>query len=135
MLHIGDKITCDGQVYPDYYAYGKLTHNMNYSDIFTELIQAAGLGCERYASDLFYDLEYIKKTVDNLVNEVMFIGIRANGVDGTDFIRNRIDKKNCNYEANCYIKLYRLEIKSTEKRITMELLRVDDYDAHKELVG
>lgn len=135
MLHIGDKITCNGQVYNSYTEYGKLEHNMNYSDVFSELIQAAGMGCEHYSSDLFYDLEYIKKSMDNLENMVTFIGIRPCGVDSTEFIKERVNRQSCNYEPNCYIKLYRLEIIVTKERITMELLRVDEYSVRTELIG
>lgn len=123
MLHIGQKIVCTGQVYEDWCNGGKLTHNMNYSDVFTELIQAAGTGCEYYASDLFYDLEQIKDKVDNLEDFVIFIGIRTHGVDHTYFVKERINKQSCSYEPNCYIKLYRLEIKvsTADKHISMEL--------------
>lgn len=40
--------------------------NLNISGIFSELIQAAGMGCENFASDLFYDLTAIKNSYKRL---------------------------------------------------------------------
>ena len=125
-------IKAEGQVYYSPYE-GKIINNMNYSDVFSELIQAAGMGCEYYASDLFYDLVVIRDYVDNNKSGVFYIGIRDMGVDGNSFIKSRLNKGDCNYEPNCYIKLYRLEIIVTEKEITMELKREDERTAYKEL--
>ena len=112
---------------------GKTTCDINYSDIFSELIQAAGMGCEYYASDLFYDLVAIREYVENNKSGIFYIGIRYMGVDGNDFIKSRLTKGGCNYEPNCYIKLYRLEIIVTEKEIIMELKREDERTAYNEL--
>ena len=125
-------IKAEGQVYYSPYE-GKIVNNINCSDIFSELIQAAGMGCEYYASDLFYDLVTIRDYVDNNKSGVFYIGIRDMGVDGNSFIKSRLNKGSCNYEPNCYIKLYRLEIIVTEKEITMELKREDERTAFKEL--
>ena len=125
-------IKAEGQVYYSPYE-GKIVNNINCSDIFSELIQAAGMGCEYYASDLFYDLVVIRDYVDNNKSGVFYIGIRSMGVDGNSFIKSRLNKGDCNYEPNCYIKLYRLEIIVTEKEITMELKREDERTAYKEL--
>lgn len=133
MLKGYDKsIKAEGQVYYSPYE-GKIVNNINYSDIFSELIQAAGMGCEYYASDLFYDLVAIREYVENNKSGIFYIGIRDMGVDGNSFIKSRLTKGGCNYEPNCYIKLYRLEIIVTEKEIIMELKREDERTAYNEL--
>ena len=131
MLHHGKKITVEGQVYRSSYN-GELTTNINFSDIFTELIQAAGMGCEYYASDMFYDLAEIHRTIQNLDSKVFYIGIRDSGVDGTLYIRSRLENASV-YGTNNYLKLYRCEVKTSETSQTVELLRTSEYDVRKEL--
>ena len=130
MLKGYDKsIKAEGQVYYSP-SLGKITTNLNYSDIFSELIQAAGMGCEYYASDLFYDLVAIRDAVENLESRVFFIGIRSSGVDGNNFIKSRLKDNPYTYE---YIKLYRLELITTDNRQTLEIKRADRYDVRNEL--
>ena len=131
MLHNGQKITVEGQVYRSSYN-GELTTNINFSDIFTELIQAAGMGCEYYASDMFYNLTEIHKAIQNLDNKVFYIGIRDSGVDGTMYIRSRLENSSV-YGRNNYIKMYRCEVKTDETSQTVELSRTSEYDVRKEL--
>lgn len=131
MLHHGQKITCEGQVYRSSYN-GELTTNINFSDIFTELIQAAGTGCEYYASDMFYDLTEIHKAIQSLNNKVFYIGIRDSGVDGTMYIKSKLENTSV-YGTNNYIKLYRCEVKTGETSQTIELVRTSEYDVRKEL--
>ena len=108
--------------------------NLNISGIFSELIQAAGMGCERYASDLFYDLTAINHAIKLAEERVFYIGIRTNGVDGESFIRSRLNRDSCNYEPNCYLKLYRISISVENGRITVILERINEYEAERELV-
>lgn len=129
MLSFGNKITAEGSICT--YT-GKF--DINYAFIFTELIQAAGMGCEWFASDLFYELESIKRAIDNAENYTRFIGIRTHGVDGDTFIASRLNRKGCNYEPAAYIKLYKLEIAVNGNKMEMTLTRVDTYDAARELV-
>lgn len=131
MLHYGQKITCEGQVYTNSYN-GKPTTNINYSDIFTELIQATGMTCEYYASDLYYTLTAIEKIIKNFESDVLYIGIRDSGVDGNSFVKSRLENSSV-YGTNNYIKMYRLEIKSYNDLQTMELLRVSEHDVRNEL--
>lgn len=131
MLHNGQKITVEGQVYRSSYN-GELTTNINFSDIFTELIQAAGMGCEYYASDMFYNLTEIHKAIQSLDNKIFYIGIRDSGVDGNSFIKSRLENSST-YGTNNYIKMYRLEIKTDETSQTVELSRTSEYDVRKEL--
>lgn len=131
MLHNGQKITVEGQVYRSSYN-GELTTNINFSDIFTELIQAAGMGCEYYASDMFYELAEIHKAIQELDNKVFYIGIRDSGVDGTMYIRSRLENSSV-YGSNNYIKMYRCEVKTDETSQTVELLRTSEYGIRKEL--
>lgn len=126
-----EKICAEGQVYWSCYE-GKMVTNINYSSIFTELIQAAGMGCEYFASDIFIDLKAIEKAVENLESGVFYLGIRDSGVDGNTFIECRL-RNTATYGTNYYIKLYRLEIVTTEDSMSMELRRTDEYEAKKEL--
>lgn len=102
--------------------------NLNFSSIFSELITAASV-CEYYASDVFYDLQSIEKSINNAENAVFYLGYRASGVDGKSFVRSRLAEN----EFYRYIKLYRLEISVSDDDITVELKRVDEYTAYKEL--
>lgn len=129
MLSINQKKVATGQII------NNERTNINYSDIFSELIQAAGMGCEAYSSDLFYELTAIKTAIDALENTVFYIGIRTLGVDGESFISRRLNRKNCNYEPNCYIKIYRLKLIAMDDSMTMELERISEYTATRELVA
>lgn len=131
MLHNGKKITVEGQVYKSSYN-GELATNINFSDIFTELIQAAGMGCEYYASDMFYNLAEIHKAIQSLDNKIFYIGIRDYGVDGTLYIRSKLENTSV-YGTNNYIKMYRCSVKTDETSQTVELLRTSEYDVRKEL--
>lgn len=131
MLHNGQKITVEGQIYRSSYN-GELATNINFSDIFTELIQAAGMGCEYYASDMFYNLTEIHKAIQSLDNKIFYIGIRDYGVDGNGFVKSRLENSSI-YGTDNYIKLYRCEVKTDETSQTVELLRTSEYDVRKEL--
>ena len=101
---------------------------LNYSSIFSELIHAA-MVCEYFASDVFIDLKRIECAITGAENKVFYLGYRNSGIDGNTFVKSRLSE-NRYYE---YIRLYRLEISSDGEYITVELKRVSNYDAHKEL--
>lgn len=101
---------------------------LNYSSIFSELIHAA-IVCEYYASDVFIDLQSIKKAIKEAENRVFYLGYRERGVDGNTFVKSRLSQ-NRNYE---YIRLYKLEISVDDGYITAELKRVSNYDTRREL--
>ena len=126
MLSTHDSITCRGYICEKYpYSEEKRT-DINYSDIFSELIQAAGMGCEYYASDMFIELTAIKEAIDSLENRIFYIGIRDSGVDGNSFIKARIDKYSCDYTQ--YIKLYKLTVGIIKDDYVMTLERISRYD-------
>ena len=102
---------------------------LNYSSIFSELIHAA-IVCEYFASDVFIDLQTIEKVIKEAENRVFYLGYRNSGVDGSLFVRSRLEG-NRYYE---YIRLYRLEISVDDGYISAELKRVSEYDAYKELI-
>lgn len=108
--------------------------NLNISGIFSELIQAAGTGCECYSSDLFYDLTAINNAIKSVEEKVFYIGIRTYGVDGDSFIRSRLNRDSCSYEPHCYLKLYRVSISVENREMTVLLERISEYDAEKALV-
>lgn len=101
---------------------------LNYSSIFSELIHAASV-CEYYASDVFIDLQSIEKAIKEAENYVFYLGFRNSGVDGNSYVESQLSE-NRYYK---YIRLYRLEISSDGEYITVELKRIDEYDARKEL--
>ena len=107
---------------------------LNISGIFSELIQAAGMGCENFASDLFYDLEAIYNAIVFATEKIFYIGIRTDGVDEENFIRNRLNRNSCNYSPNCYLKLYRLSVSVENEEMTVLLERISEYDAKKALI-
>lgn len=118
MLHINSKpITEKSQI-----------GYLNYSSIFSELICAASV-CEYYASDVFIDLKQIECAITGAENKVFYLGYRNSGVDGNSYVKSQLSE-NKYYK---YIRLYRLEISSDGEYITVELKRIDEYDAHKEL--
>lgn len=130
MLKINETITNDG------YIGANGSAEINMSNIFTELINAAGTYCERYASDLLYEINSIEEAMQNRENYLAYIGIRLNGVDGINFIKSRINRSSCNYEPNCYLRLYKFTIvfDDEERTITADLSRISEYDAIHELL-
>lgn len=102
---------------------------LNYSSIFSELIHAASI-CEYYASDVFIDLKQIECAITGAENKVFYLGYRNSGVDGNSYVESQLSE-NKYYK---YIRLYRLEISSKGGYITVELKRIDEYDARKELI-
>lgn len=106
---------------------------LNYSSIFSELIHAASV-CEYFASDVFIDLKAIERAIDNAETGVFFLGYRDSGVDGKSFVKSRLE----NDQYYHYIRLYRLEISieylTYGDYLTVELKRVDEYQARRELM-
>lgn len=90
--------------------------NINYSDILSRLIFAAGRYCENYASDLFIIWKSLEKRLQNgnYRGESLILGFREMGVDkNEDVVRN--------YNANYlyYRKIIAIEIVVTGDRIDM----------------
>lgn len=133
MLRYGELIKDVGQITEKTGSWEKYTL-INYSDIFTELIQAAGNLCERYASDLFYDLKAIEESVIKLENAVYYIGFRELGVDGNSFVKCRLESDKYSLE---YRRLYRLEMYVEKDRgydqYVMKLSRISPSDAYRKI--
>ena len=99
-------------------AHGTLT-NQNLSVIFTALIKAAAV-CDRYSSDILYDIEELKEGIKTSKHEdikIQYFGIRDYGVDGMDFINQRDNDyqyiaiyavKTANYHDTIRVTLYKL---------------------------
>lgn len=135
MLHYGEKIEATGQLLTDYFAENGRRTNVNHSSIITELIQAAGSLCEYFASDIVYDIKDMENYIENTREEVIFIGIRDSGVDSTLAIKQKLGNS-ATYGTNNYIRLYRLETSiPNDHTYKIELRRIDEYDAKKELLG
>ena len=63
------EITATGYVYE-----GKTEINM--SSIYSKLIQEAGRYCDRFASDLLYDMQCIEHHLEAQKSETLYIGFR-----------------------------------------------------------
>lgn len=75
-----------------------LQHNREFaglSDIYSKLIELTGRYCERFASDLLYDLQDVASFTEaceiNKPNRwVLGFGFRECGVDGNSFLEHRL---------------------------------------------
>ena len=90
--------------------------DINYSDILTQLIQSCGRYCQRYASDLFIDWQYIveKLSKGEPINGQFIFAIRTDGVDHNAFYEIRKDKGG-------YHEVWELTIKSTDNDRWLEM--------------
>lgn len=90
--------------------------NLNYSDILTRLIQAAGRYCEDYASDLFIHWSAIEEKLKdrNYEGETIILGFREQGVDKNEWV-----VKNYNENRYYYRKIVTLEIVINGNHIDM----------------
>lgn len=75
-----------------------LQHNHDYttlSDIYSKLIELTGRYCERFASDLLYDLQDVASftepcEISKPNRWVLGFGFRECGVDGNSFLERRL---------------------------------------------
>lgn len=75
-----------------------LQHSGDYatlSDIYSKLIELTGRYCERFASDLLYDLQDVASfteacKIDKPNRWVLGFGFRECGVDGNSFLEHRL---------------------------------------------
>lgn len=67
--------------------------NYDQSDVFCRLIKDAAR-CNRFNSDIFYDMNIIDRRMREFVSadkfDPIWIGFRKNGVDGTEFVLHRV---------------------------------------------
>ena len=90
--------------------------NINYSDILSRLIFAAGRYCESYASDLFIIWNSLEERLKNpdYKGESLILGFREMGVD-----KNEDVVKHYNENYLYYRKIIAIEIIVTGNRIDM----------------
>ena len=90
--------------------------NINYSDILSRLIFAAGRYCESYASDLFIIWQSLEERLKNpdYKGESLILGFRDMGID-----KNETVVKNYNANYLYYRKIISIEIVVTGNRIDM----------------
>lgn len=92
--------------------------DINYSDMLSQLIQSCGRYCQRYASDLFIDWQYVVEELEKgePINEKRIFAIRSYGVDHNEFYEIRKGKEP-------YHEVWELTIESTEDNrwLNMEL--------------
>lgn len=85
--------------------------SVNLSSEYTQFIREAAR-CNRYASDVIYDIEAINRKLDEFNgNSCIFaLGFRKDGVDGNGFILSRCEG-NCYNVYKNYFAIYFVEIK------------------------
>lgn len=103
-------------------------YSVNLSSILTRLIQDTGRFCDTHADDILFDLENIVNTAkhgaENMIPHVTIkaVGIRANGVDGAEYIFNNM---NSNWHDDYYRRIYGIRIthavENDEGTVTVEL--------------
>lgn len=102
-------------------------YSVNLSSILTRLIQDTGRFCDTHADDILFDLENIVNTakhgVENMIPHVAIkaVGIRANGVDGAEYIFNNMN----NWHDDYYRRIYGIKIthsiENDQDTVTVEL--------------
>jgi hypothetical protein len=94
--------------------------SLNFSEIFTELIQSAGRFCECYASDMFYLLEMLESDIRKFKENKKYIfGLRDTGVDANDEVIGMMNDNIYYYRAVYIVKLS----KTDSDLVKLELLR------------
>lgn len=83
--------------------------NINISSIIDTIITNTGRFCERYASDVLFDLNYMNDIIKNYnpnypEEYIVCFGIRRDGVDGYEFLKSRLQNDFCSnpYRINEY---------------------------------
>lgn len=106
---------------------------INYSDILTKLIQEAGRWCERYASDLFIDWEYLVKSMEkpNYTGGQYLFCMREDGVDNYQTAATRITESCYGYNSDYYRAIWVLNVIVKDEVIRMELGKTNSYELEK----
>lgn len=103
------------------------------SNIFSRLIQDAGRFCDRFASDVLFAIDAIKKMADDVhANEILLVGIRDGSVDMTSFIAENLLGK-C-WQPYYYRRIYGVKISHTPDDVSVEMRDVKsaiDIFAHR----
>lgn len=83
--------------------------NINISSIIDTIITNTGRFCERYASDVLFDLNHMNDIIKNYnpnypEEHIVCFGIRRDGVDGYEFLKSRLKNDFCSnpYRINEY---------------------------------
>lgn len=88
------------------------TYECNFSDVFSTLIKEAGTMCDCYASDILFDIERIKSTL-NGKQEPVYIAFRSHGVDSNTFIAIR------GWDYEDYKSIFKVEFQEEEDNVTV----------------
>lgn len=92
---------------------------VNMSAIHTKLIQDVGRFTEYHASDLLYTIPHIEEAVHNFesMDDIIYFGIRAWGVDHEEYIEANYKKEGANYlaERERYRKIYAVRVTKEKK--------------------
>lgn len=95
---------------------------INYSNILTKLIQAAGSTCESYASDLFIDWPSVVTEINqNKAEEINFLfGFRDSGIDYRSYT-SQSSRRTLPLVAKEYKKVYLLNTTKMKDKIYLRL--------------
>lgn len=95
---------------------------INYSNILTKLIQAAGSTCESYASDLFIDWPSVVTEINqNKAEEINFLfGFRDSGIDYRSYT-SQSSRRTLPLVAKEYKKVYLLNATKMKDKIYLRL--------------
>ena len=95
---------------------------INYSNILTKLIQAAGSTCESYASDLFIDWPSVVTEINqNKAEEINFLfGFRDSGIDYRSYT-SQSSRRTLALVAKEYKQVYLLNTTKMKDKIYLRL--------------
>lgn len=108
---------------------------INTSSISSKLIQLAGRQCEMYASDIIYSINTMEANMRKLTPAIPssiseYFGFREMGVDHETFIAARLSSPEI-YSSTPYKSIWRLDMKSDNHTIKLELYEVCPPSAQK----
>lgn len=100
--------------------------SINLSSEISALIKAAAFYCDRYSSDIAYDIRYLQKLLSEPgdYEESMFFGFRDSGVDHAGFVALRAGTGTDDEIARTYLSLWRLDVEKKDGEITTMLSEV-----------
>lgn len=112
------------------YSYSSNRWNANMSEIYSALICAAATYCDRYQSDVLYDIGSVAEYLSSgcVDGATFWFGFRDCGVDHAAFIESRLSAPGC-YGANPYRKVMALVCGVPDSDGRMEIALMENIKA------
>ena len=118
------------QLVEDYYDRNRRKLEINMSSEYSQLIKEAAR-CNRYNSDIIYDIESIRDAFENFNAETdlpfFVIGFRRDGVDGNTFVLSRMEDRQPYDLYKEYFAIYFVEVKEEKDYSTFYEVEVTGY--------